>query len=163
MKFFFFWSFFSTREQNRLVCVCLNTVSWRRVDVVWTDPKLFWTLASYGVRWQVHVSAAITAGDRYNYIFLYTYHSWSSFHPIQRNVASIVETAVPSSLMRLDRLQRLSEIGSERKILYLCWKSNSENPLGIAGLHPLNPYHYARLPFARVSQTLRSFCLSNMI
>jgi len=104
-------------------------------------PKLFWTWASYGVRCQVHVSAAFTADDRYNCIFLYTYHSWSSFRPIRRNVASIVEMALPSSLMRLGRLQWRSEIGSERKILYLCWKSNSENPLGIAGLHPLNPYH----------------------
>ena len=62
--------------------------------------------------------------------------------------------------MRLDRLQRRTEIHTERKIVYLCWKSNSKNPLGIAGLHPLSPYHYVRLPSARVSQTLRSFCLT---
>lgn len=115
------------------------------------------------MRCQVHVSAALTAGDRYNYIFLYTCHSWSSFHPIRRNVTYVVKTALPNSLMRLDRLQRRSEIGSERKILHLCWKSNSENPLGIAGLQPQSPYHYARLLSARVSQTLRSFCLSHMI
>jgi hypothetical protein len=91
---------------------------------------------------QVYVSAAFAMGNMYNYILLYTYHFWSFFHPIRRHVRAIAGTALPGSLMRLDRLHRQSEIGSERKILYLCWKSNSEHSLGIAGLHPLSPCHY---------------------
>jgi hypothetical protein len=99
----------------------------------------------------------------YNYILLYTYLCWSPFYPIRRNVTSVVESALPGSLMRLDRLQRRSEIGSEREVIYLYWKSNSEHPLGMVGLHPRSRYHFGWRPSARVSQTLRFFYLSHMI
>jgi hypothetical protein len=58
--------------------------------------------------------------------------------------------------MRLERLQRRSKIGSERE-------TNTEHPLGIAGLHPLSRCHFGLRPSARVSQTLRSFYLTHTI
>ena len=160
---FFSRSFPSTREQNRLVCVCLSTALKACRGRMDKDPNYF--EHDHHMGWDVRFTSRLL-WPRVIDIIIYFYIPIILGHlSIQFDVmlASIVETSLPSSWMRLDRLQSWSEIGSERKILYLCWKSNSENSLGIAGLHPLSPYLYALLSSARISQTLRSFCLSHMI